>query len=479
MVGEIESDLPASRGGGTAFVAGREVRRAALHLAVALSAFVVLAIAQLYAFTQMAMLAENSRGPLRALVALSANLFLLFTLVSVVRQSVLMAFAYDGAARAARRRDGRRQRLPGVSVLVPAYNEGARIEKAIEALLALDYPVVEAIVVDDGSTDDTFVRASRFVGVHGTKRVRVLRKANGGKWSALNLAFHEASGELIVCVDADSQLAPDSLEHLASHFDDPMLGGCCGRVAVRNGSNLVTRLQALEYNLLNGLLRQAQGAFATVLVAPGPLAMFRRRVLEEVWSSFGSPQALPIVKPGRRIYGPWEDDTFAEDADLTLGVLLTGHGVHYEPKAISRTSAPDTTFRLLNQRYRWTRGNYQAVRKAWCRWHAAPQAPRTLPLWLATFFLETLVWPAVNLFGLLAFLSFVALFGLHAPLVVWFLALTAIDLNVAAFAAKLEHSNLSLLLLTPVSRVYYNVLLDVSKVFALYDEFRGKRMRWS
>ena len=117
--------------------------------------------------------------------------------------------------------------------------------------------------------------------------------------------------------------------------------------------------------------------------------------------------------------------------------------------------------------------------KAWQRWHGAPQAPRMLPLWLGSFFFETIAWPAVNLLGLLAFIAVVVVFGIQAPLVIWFLSLTALDLNEAAFTARLEQSDLRLLALTPLTRVYYNVLLDIGKFFALYDELRGARMRWS
>jgi biofilm PGA synthesis N-glycosyltransferase PgaC len=469
---------PRTRGVGREGDAGRP-GAAVVHLVVSLVAFVVLGVAQLYAFTGMAIFAEVSPVPIRVTFAVLASSFLVFTVVALVRQSALMTFAYGGAANAARLPFAERADWPGVSVLVPAHDEARRIEKALEALLAVDYPALEVIVVDDGSTDDTFARASRYSGRHGAKRVRVLRKENGGKWSALNLAFHHASEELVVCVDADSQLAQDSIKLLARHFEDARLGACCGQVAVRNCSNVITRLQALEYSLLNGLQRQAQSAFGKVLVAPGPLAMFRRRVLEEVWVAWGQPQALPIAQPGARINGPWEDDTFAEDADLTLNVLLTGHAVTYEPRAISRTSVPERTFHLLNQRYRWTRGNFQAAHKAWRRWHEAPRAPRMLPVWLGTFLFETLAWPTLNLFALLAFLTVVAVSGLHAWQVVWFLALTALDLNEAAFSARLERADLRMLLVAPVNRVYYNVLLDVNKLFALYDELRGRRMRWS
>jgi poly-beta-1,6-N-acetyl-D-glucosamine synthase len=453
-------------------------RRTVVHLGISLAAFVVLGIAQLYAFTRMAMLGEASGLAERLGLAVLASAFLVFTVVALTRQAALMAFAYGGAASGARAPEPRRTTWPPVAILVPAFDEAARIERALEALLALDYPQVEVIVVDDGSTDDTLARARRFAGRQGGITVEVLHKENGGKWSALNLAFHRSTAPLVVCVDADSQLAPDAVKLLARHFDDPALGGCCGQVVVRNPARVLARLQALEYTLLNGLLRQAQSAFGHVLVAPGPIAMFRRTVLEQVWRSWGAATPLRSADPGARVGGPWEDDTFAEDADLTLNVLLTGHPVTYEPRAISRTSVPEWTFQLLNQRYRWTRGNFQAALKAWRRWHEAPEAPRLLPVWLGTFLFETVAWPLLNLFGLLAFLVVVAVSGLHVSEVVWFLALTALDLNEAAFSVRVERGDLRLLPLAAVNRVYYNVLLDVNKLFALYDELRGRRMRW-
>jgi cellulose synthase/poly-beta-1,6-N-acetylglucosamine synthase-like glycosyltransferase len=451
----------------------------ALHLGAALVSFVCLGVSQLFAFAQMGAESDRNHGARAVVVAIFASSFLVFTVVSLLRHGVLMCLAYAGASRASRRVYPDRKEWPGVTILVPAFNEAGRIEKAIQAIQALDYPDVEAIIVDDGSTDDTHAKAARFAGRRGNTTIRVLRKPNGGKWSALNLAFHEATRDMIVCVDADSQLEPSALKLLARHFDDPHLGGVAGQVDVRNKVNLVTRMQALEYMEMNGLARQAQSTFGTVLVAPGPLAMFRRSVLSDVWAKWGQPQVLPIVNPPARINGPWEDDTFAEDADLTLAVLLTGHAMTYEPRAVSHTSVPEWTFPLLNQRYRWTRGNLQAALKAWRRWRTAPKAPRSLPVWLGMLIFDTIAWPAVNLYGVLAFALVVAVFGLKGSLVFWFIALTAIDLNAAAFCARLERGSMKLLALAPFSRIYFNVVLDVSKFFALYDEQRGKRMSWS
>jgi len=67
-------------------------------------------------------------------------------------------------------------------------------------------------------------------------------------------------------------------------FDDPAVGAAAGQVRVRNRGSLLTRLQALEYALMNGIPRLAQSNFAHVMIAPGPVAMFQRSVLREIWS---------------------------------------------------------------------------------------------------------------------------------------------------------------------------------------------------
>ena len=113
---------------------------------------------------------------------------------------------------------------PSVSILVPAYQEAENIESTLRSLVELEYPHYEIIVVDDGSSDDTFAKAHKFAGKSGI--VSVLRKVNGGKWSALNLAFKHAKYELILCVDADSRLSHNALQLLVPHMRDPRIR-CC------------------------------------------------------------------------------------------------------------------------------------------------------------------------------------------------------------------------------------------------------------
>ncbi len=89
---------------------------------------------------------------------------------------------------------------PSVSILVPAYQEAENIESALRSLVELDYPNFEIIVVDDGSSDDTFAKAQKFEGRFSRGTVRVLRKRNGGKWSALNFAFQVSIRRVPPCV---------------------------------------------------------------------------------------------------------------------------------------------------------------------------------------------------------------------------------------------------------------------------------------
>lgn len=369
---------------------------------------------------------------------------------------------------------------PMVSILVPAYNEEAGIEAALRTSCAQDYPDFEIIVVDDGSTDRTLELARRHEGVQDGVPIRVFGKVNAGKWSAHNLAFREARGELVLCVDADSRLDPDALEHLVRALLANEDAGCvAGQVRVRNRDGILTSLQALEYLNCNGSTRMAQSGQGSVLVVPGPIGLFRASVLQEVWDHFGKSSS---DEQEGRLSGPYEDDTFAEDFDLSVAVLALGHRIIYEPRAISRTNAPASMTGLLNQRYRWQRGSVQVIRKLWRRSKDNPtMLPPRLAHWmLLTYGVDLLVIPLWLFLGLPYVVStFVTGGGMATNLFELFFLFMGTNFILTLCYASTHRDKKRLALILPFHDLYQTFLLQGILGFVLYDEIRGAPMRWS
>lgn len=408
------------------------------------------------------------------IVAVAPGIFGLYTLLAGVRWSGFLTLSFLGfwyhqqpLVRPTAR--------PLVSILVPCFNEEDTVEPMMHSLLALDYPNYEILVVDDGSTDQTFSRVHRFAGQHGRCQVRVYRKPNGGKWSALNFLFHRSFGELVLCVDADSQLNPDALCQLVPHMADPHVAAVAGYVRVRNRINTLTWLQTWEY-LWASVLRLAQGYSGTVLVVAGPIGLFRRSVLEEVYLRYGLAQ--DISRPGQ-MRGPYDGTTFAEDFDLSLTILSLGGRIVYEPHAVSHTTAPISTFALLNQRYRWFRGSLQCLRKYFQRATSHPDLrhPRILG-WVTAVYLMDLVGVLFYLGGLVTLLVFLAAGGDPTPILRGFLVFVILHLNTQTYVLTLHRDSLRLLPTVLIYDFYQGILLNGALVISAFDELRGSRMRW-
>ena len=346
--------------------------------------------------------------------------------------------------------------LPPVSIIVPAYNEGVVIEASVRSLLNLQYPSLEIVVVDDGSTDDTFARAKRYEGSHGRTVVRVLHKRNGGKGDSLNYGINASHGELVLTVDADSRLEPASLLYAVQHFKDPEIGAVAGNVKVGNRHNLLTKMQALEYIEGLNMVRRSQGYFSAVNIIPGPLGLFRRSVLDEV--------------------GYYELDTFAEDCDITIKVLTHGWKIQYEPYAITWTEAPETIRDFFKQRYRWTRGILQSLRKHAKYMLKGAGFVNTFVLWYMAF--EAIVWPIMNIFAQAYFLYVVLFFSLAKFVLFWWGQLTVLDIVVAMFCLSMERESMKLVPYSILYRIYFVVLTDVCKVIASIEELLQVQMSW-
>jgi poly-beta-1,6 N-acetyl-D-glucosamine synthase len=380
-----------------------------------------------------------------------------FLTILFVRYFTLLWFAY--LQHAERNIMGREEarRLPPVSILIPAYNEAEVLDRALGSLAVLDYPEYEVVVVDDGSQDDTLRVAAAWEGRHGNAEFRVVTKRNGGKATALNTGIAVSRYPFILCMDADSQLEPETLHEAMRPFDDPTVGAVAGNVKVRNRGGLITRLQALEYIEGLNMPRRAQGFLAAVSIVPGPVGLFRREALEEV--------------------GGYDTDTFAEDADLTLKMVASGWKVVYEDSAVAWTEAPERWLDLVQQRYRWTRGILQSLRK---RKGLFVRPFPDFPLWLSGVEMgfEAIVWPILNVYAHLFFALVALLFGAGELLLYWWILLTLLDLVAALVTVSMEGESLSLVPLAVVYRFFFLLFLDVVKTFAALEELFKLGMEW-
>jgi len=346
---------------------------------------------------------------------------------------------------------------PLVTILVPAFNEGAVIQGAIQSLLELDYPSYDILVIDDGSTDDTYARAAELEGYYGRATVRVVSKSNGGKAHALNTGIALARTPFVLCMDGDSRLAPGTLRYAMPHFRDPRVGAVAGNVKVVNRRNLWTCLQALEYIEGLNMARRAQGFVRAVNIVPGPIGIFRRDTLARV--------------------GGYESDTYAEDADLTLKLLTDGWHIVYEDRAIAYTEAPEHLLDLLKQRYRWTRGILQALKKH----SAALFAPRKrFATWvsLQSMLFEAIAWPLMNVFGNLFFSIAALAAGAPVYVLYWWMLLTWLDLAAALHTVAMEEEDLRLVPLAILYRFFFVATVDVAKLFATVEELLNVKMGW-
>ena len=386
---------------------------------------------------------------------ISMLILLGFLLVLIVRYFGLLWFSYLSLLED--ELDVGAAGFPLVTILVPAFNEAAVIQGSIRSLLQLDYPHYEIIVIDDGSKDDTYRKAVVFEGSHGKAEVRVIHKKNGGKSRALNAGIAAASGEFVLCMDGDSALHPLTLRRAVRHLADPRVAAVAGSVKVVNRTNLLSSLQALEYVEGLNMVRAAQGFFRLVNIIPGPIGVFRLAALRRV--------------------GGYDHDTFAEDCDLTLKLLASGWQVHYEPESIAYTEAPEKLLDLLKQRYRWTRGILQAIRKHRDTLLRPTRSP-AMAVTLAYMVFEGILWPSMNVFAHVLFVIVATRFGAALPLVLWWAQLTVLDLAAALYCVAVEEERLALVPYAILYRAFFALTIDVAKLFATFEEVLRLRMDW-
>lgn len=321
---------------------------------------------------------------------------------------------------------------PGISILVPAYNEEATITASIRSMFQLTYSDFEIIVINDGSKDSTLEVLKREFSllpfpealreglatkpVRGVYRsiaypnLRVIDKENGGKADSLNAGINAARHPLFCGVDADSILARDSLQRVAKPFLlDPNTVATGGTVRVANGcevtdgfltkvglpTNIWALFQVVEYLRAFLFGRLGWSKLNAMLIISGAFGLFKTEVVIAA--------------------GGYRSNTIGEDMELVVRIhrLLRQQGktyrIEFVPEPVCWTEAPEDMKTLKNQRVRWQRGLSESLSSNWGLMFSRNGGT---PGWVAFPFMIFFEWlgPLVELGGYV-FMFFAFVFG--------------------------------------------------------------------
>ncbi|OON70214.1 cellulose synthase family protein [Hymenobacter sp. CRA2] len=281
------------------------------------------------------------------------------------------------------------QRWPRVTVQLPVYNELNVVERIIDAAAALDYPAgrLQIQVLDD-STDESVALAAARVAWHRAQGLDIehVRRPDrqGFKAGALAHGLEAATGELVAIFDADFVPAPDFLQRTVPYFlADEGLGVVQTRWGHLNEDySLLTELQAFGLNahfLVEQVGRHAGHHFINF---NGTGGVWRRSCIEDA--------------------GNWQADTLTEDLDLSYRAQLRGWRFCYLPAVVAPAELPAHMDALRSQQHRWNKGGAETARKHLRRVWTSPHLPLSTKLHATFHLLNSAVFVAVLLMGLLS-----------------------------------------------------------------------------
>ncbi|MCW3090954.1 MAG: icaA 2 [Ferruginibacter sp.] len=321
---------------------------------------------------------------------------------------------------------------PSISILAPAYNEGANIIENVRSLLSIHYNQLELIVINDGSKDDSMEKLIKAYDLEAVdylynvsipareikaiyksrnivyKKLIVIDKVNGGKADALNTGINLASNQYLVCIDVDCILEQDALLKLIKPFieeTDKRVIATGGVVRIAN-SCIIQNGRLLDVNLPKHFLPRVQTLEYIRAFLLGRMAWSRLNGLLLISGAFGAFDREIVIKSGG--YNP---KTVGEDMELVVRMrrYMEEHDLPYKvayiPDPLCWTEAPASYKILGRQRNRWTRGTIETLKIH----HILFFNPRygllgmlSYPYW---FFFEFLA-PLIEFIGMVGFIFF-------------------------------------------------------------------------
>lgn len=293
-----------------------------------------------------------------AAIFLTMRTFLLLWLLRRSKSSIPVALTHP------------KQALPDVTVLIPCFNEEKVLAATVHSVMRSRGVHIQRVVcIDDGSQDGT-ANVMHDLERHYGSIIQCLGQPNAGKAAALNHGLRHVYSVACACIDADTQLLPDTLASLARCFDEPGVAAVAGHLAVGDSlqaEGVLLHGQQVEYAVAN-TARRALSSLTTTLVVPGAVGLFSASTV--------------------RTLGGYSLQTLAEDHDLTMTLVLAGYKLRHAPWAWALTEVPASPRSLYRQRLRWATGKYQV----WIKHRSVLFAgtPRRVGPWLFMLFHELL-----------------------------------------------------------------------------------------
>jgi len=225
-------------------------------------------------------------------------------------------------------------KYPSVSIIVPVWNEETTVLKTIFSLLKLNYPKdkLSIYIVDDGSIDNTWKVIQRF---SKNKQIKLLRKENGGKYTALNYALEFIDSDLVGCLDADSLVHPEALKRIVAKFEDSEMMAVTPSVKIFEPKGILGLIQKAEY-IFGIFLRKVFSYLNALYITPGPFSIFRRSVFREI--------------------GGYKHAHNTEDMEIAMRMQKNNMKIGNVHNAFIYTIAPTNLITLYKQRLRWVYG---------------------------------------------------------------------------------------------------------------------------
>lgn len=243
---------------------------------------------------------------------------------------------------------------PGVTIIIPCFNEEKWIERTILSCINQDYPIdkLEVIVVDDCSNDKSVEKIKETLERLNNEAERFdiknrlkyfVQENNSGKRAALSRGVKESKHDLVVFVDSDSFLDPFAIRNLVPPFKDPKMGGVAGRTDVANTyTDVLTKMQSVRYYIAFRIMKAAEAYFDSVTCLSGPLACYRKQLVIDNMDGWLNQKFL-----GQKA-------TFGDDRSMT-NFVLNGYRTSYQDTAICSTIVPNKYDVFLKQQMRWKR----------------------------------------------------------------------------------------------------------------------------